>query len=922
MARAHPPAALELPTAPQAPYDVKKHTYHPKSPPRTPLLPISRAAKGKGKAKAARRPAVNKTFDDDAREDTNVYKRSRSDSHGLSWSPRQTRDSVVDNMLLSLDQLFVPATSVDDGSSNGYSPVTATDPHCASPDLTTTRARGPAHASSEHDSQSDEIESHSTNPPSHRHRSNSSTNYQPALGRIDSVRAMDEGKAVKSLEQSPGNKRMGGPGGRSVATPTSRRKGSKSSGSSSIDFGQMMGGPRWQRAVERRSSSFDHGYNIRTSVLVPGASASISNPNNMKHSQTIPYMNDDAAPTPTVPAGPRGASVPSTAATAFPIQAGGSTAQSLPLRRKDSKRAPAMLFLRHEVGDGADLSGKQGAVKSRPHSRTTSKDALANSIDVDSAVPNSSLLIPKIAETASQSSTSHARERPGFFRRVFGSSRNTVPVVNEMQMPQTYQSSTHSASRAESRTGQNTGSAKYSRVPRNSPVTLGPKDSPQDPPQANLNKKPSFFRWRKKSLSDDTPLPFSPVFLQHQLHHTSTPAVESSPASSLRKVMNPYLSTPATASTLRQHSDSTGTLLGRSKIPVFLPSDDSMSNSHLTTAEADTATFGTSKEDSPLPMSRYNLHASGPSSSEPHSSTEHHVDQVLSTNNDHTIFKDRDKGPGVMERPVDINLVLDRVPFKEDENIASTMSHSRSGSDEELPKLPIKIQPLSHSDFNIPKPKFPAIITKKSSGKDWNSASILLTPTKDDSSPNTSSHRSPRVWLKPTASEEDLRDSAKQPLSNDPIWPSADSTPGISNSASLKLPAPTLEITPQIQYPLDSSHNANDVSCGAQEALELSSVEPTENDRILAKKIFNEDDDATENSGAAAWLGDCGLSRARVRAAYLDLFDWHNLNILAALRSFCGRLLLKGETQQIDRILSAFSTRWCVCNPTHGFKAT
>jgi Sec7-like guanine-nucleotide exchange factor len=74
------------------------------------------------------------------------------------------------------------------------------------------------------------------------------------------------------------------------------------------------------------------------------------------------------------------------------------------------------------------------------------------------------------------------------------------------------------------------------------------------------------------------------------------------------------------------------------------------------------------------------------------------------------------------------------------------------------------------------------------------------------------------------------------------------------------------------------------------------------------------------NVPAAAWLGE--PDRATVREAYMRLYNWSNMNILAALRSLCQRLVLKGETQQVDRVLDAFSCRWCDCNPSHGFKAT
>lgn len=53
----------------------------------------------------------------------------------------------------------------------------------------------------------------------------------------------------------------------------------------------------------------------------------------------------------------------------------------------------------------------------------------------------------------------------------------------------------------------------------------------------------------------------------------------------------------------------------------------------------------------------------------------------------------------------------------------------------------------------------------------------------------------------------------------------------------------------------------------------------------------------------------------------MELFDFHSMNILAAMRLLCERLLLKGETQQVDRIMVAFAKRWCECNSNHGFKS-
>ena len=113
-----------------------------------------------------------------------------------------------------------------------------------------------------------------------------------------------------------------------------------------------------------------------------------------------------------------------------------------------------------------------------------------------------------------------------------------------------------------------------------------------------------------------------------------------------------------------------------------------------------------------------------------------------------------------------------------------------------------------------------------------------------------------------------------------------------------------------------------DVSQQEVNDIPIQHIDPSVEYREQARKIHEGDEEFVSRAGAAAWLGESGSERAAVRKAYMDFYDWADLNILSALRVFCGKLILKGETQQVDRILDAFSTRWCICNPDHGFKAT
>ncbi|CRK45358.1 hypothetical protein BN1723_006585, partial [Verticillium longisporum] len=98
--------------------------------------------------------------------------------------------------------------------------------------------------------------------------------------------------------------------------------------------------------------------------------------------------------------------------------------------------------------------------------------------------------------------------------------------------------------------------------------------------------------------------------------------------------------------------------------------------------------------------------------------------------------------------------------------------------------------------------------------------------------------------------------------------------------------------------------------------------DPTDDDRQKAQKIYDGNEDFIQKEKAAAWMGEEGLVRQRTLQAYMELYDFANKSVVQALRQVCERLVFRAETQQVDRILVAFSKRWCDCNPNHGFKAS
>ena len=914
------PAAVVSPTAPPARLEIdhpKRHASYERPSPRTPPSPKSRAVRGKGKAKQSRnRPALPESFQgENARGDIDGYNRKRSDSHELTYSPRQTRASVVDNMLLSLDQLFVN-TGPASRDLRGVDPSSSAPGIYTTPlHLTSSPPRGhtvSSSISSEADYLRDEATSRGSNQPTRRHRSNSSSNFQSALGRIDSIRGGDEEKARdKGYEPQ----RTVGPTGSTNTRPSTRRKSSKSSGSSSLDLGQMMGNPRWQRAIERRSASFDYGHNNRPAFTFETSTLG-QQPTSAALSGSFGYDHDDAAPTPTVRGGPR-RDHPSPAVATFPLPSPRTLAQTLPLRRRGSKKSPATLFNRHDKGENTDIIGAKDMKGSRVHTRANSQEAAVAAVTANGFSFSQAMSSRRPSVIPTPGVTTPIKERPGFFRRVFGSSRNTTPTSQDVQSGQARPLGSISTTRTESYSGQLSHGATSSGPPQSSASGQSAPSTSKEIPPATLNKKASFFRRRKKSVSESIPLPVPPLELRPEFQPApQVLPVEASPASSLRKVMDPYLCSPVNSSHPRG-ADSLGyggSETGRS--PESVVPDHSMRNSPVPPTKSDTCHVVTHDEQAAARSERDNPNANGiapttskivnESSPPDFSDKENHV---IPPDSHEAAVEAKSAEPTMISSSAGSRSASDAVVAKENQPPSVKGSHSRSGSNKDLPKLPRELAPLSIRDGNVPSPNFQGPI--RTSSKDWNGGNILLTPAKDSASasPKVSTPRSQRVWLHPTRSEEDLCKSSKLPHE------SHESIISDYKSATSKLATPEVEVSPQVLVLHEEPQAIENIP-------KPDDSEPTVEEGAQAKRILDGTDDVVGTASAAAWLGDAGDDRARTRKAYLELFDWQGLNILAALRNFCNRLLLKGETQQVDRILDAFSARWCVCNPNHGFKAT
>ena len=910
-----------------------KQASHQRSPPHTPPSHISRAAKGKARAKVPRRPAVRDTFSssNDARGGGNEHHRIGSDSHDLSWSPRQARDSIVDNMVQSLGQMSIGNSPPKRGPAPVYPAVDEPSPYSIRP-YKMSRGRGHTFSSSlsEFDLKTPDNSAYYPSHSSQGHRSNSNSTLQSTTRKTDNIHAEEETlEGIK--EKSYGTQRAPGPGERAPASRSSRRKGSKGSGSSSVDLGHMVGGPRRRPAIDRRSSSFDQGYenpgDITSSLSTVPRTPSA--PSVMSRSLIHDYDDFEAAPTPTVPVGPRRNRSPQPN-TVIPSHASHTTPKTLPIRGKTGITSATTPQYKRTNADSSWVSVEQ--IIKQNNGRTKSDadkgHAIANNVDVAAHNPAGSNRKPSLVPT--HDSAVQGKERQGFFRRVFGSSRNASPVSTDTVSSQLNQASRESA-RADSRAGQNPPlpAERIARAPSANETYFNP---PKDLPPLPLNKKTSFFRRRKKSISGDVLIPIIPLDIQSEMRNPfSVQATESSPVSSLRKVMDPYLNSPVTSQHNRDElvSGESGKY-DRSYLAGYAARNESTRRSGLGSSHSNKnlAIVGT-PQDPGLPIARREI-PNGLVQSSP----------SLRPNEDASYLLDSSGTEGLLDSPTPVSPPKSALSVahmeqlgktgppplgsardlitanKENERPADRFTRTNSQPDRDVKMPSAKISPQPLRKGSIPESRFEPR-TQRVNLEEWYAAPqpspIMETPKSKDSS-----HYSTRIFLQPTASEEALNEPETLSIPLDTVPASvqaSESSVSENKSVSSVIPSPTIEYLPEAQeLPVEADFD--------EELSEIDTNHPNDSERLQAKIIFDGDDPELDKSKAAPWLGEVTPERARVRRAYMELFDWQNLNILAALRILCGKLFLKGETQQVDRILDAFSTRWCTCNPNHGFKAT
>lgn len=865
------------------------------------------------------------TFFDDATPVDNIRdSRAESepgqlrDSHDLSFvEGGNLRDSVVDNMLLSLDQFSTGNmfSGTPSSSRREDEPFYIRDNSYRPPG---SRNRGHTYTTSG-SSDYDLYDGESTPGfPSHSRarRSNSSNNIASPTSRSGSARdpyARRQANGAYGQYQQPAHIRGGA------------SKGSKSSGSSSMDFGQTGVLGTHRLGFGKRSASFDHSNRLGLQ--------SVNSDSVLDRGRTA-YMNYDqdydAAPEPTIPAGPRRAQ-PQPQFNVAPAA-------------QQSVYAPSI----------APVPRRRGSVRSNTSYRTLKKGKSQLEPSMRAMAQefvNASTLRDMPSVPASQESTAPApivgtrkslfgsqdppaKERPGFFRRVFGggsskaqAQTSQVSTTASAESPQARPAdidSIYSNNRPRTTPGNNAHVTNQLKSLPKVPQTAAARSNEMQPPVPPvLAKKPSsFFRRRKKSVSELT----KPPVMSLDFAPPPKPFIPAQPSpsvNSLRQAMNPYLvESPAHERfyDTREQQCIEGESNGEHPhgfSPGYKPHKDAI----VRTVRPDSRTA------SPSPSWR---------------SEDERTSELKKSSNPRLKLKVKHGKPApISVMPQEDTFLADSSSCNEDHSGRASPVYEPSGVGETHKSSPsptpssLNQNAMEGTTGPQAREPQPGLLTPNARLANSGSASrvtlvaeeegwVVTTPTQDDKAARGRSPSARRIWLDTTAIEDspvEGADSLQLPLEGarstpQPQEQSVPVTPDVTSPSSANDAFHSATSLPIVQIETRDS-DSNMPSIVEDRSMHS---EPTDADRERALKIYSGNETALLKSQAAAILGDITLSSARIRRAFVDLFDWTGFTILAAMRDMCGKLVLKAETQQVDRILMSLSERWCECNPSHGFK--
>lgn len=884
------------------------------SPPQTPAGQASRPGKSniamQNRALKGR-TGPRETFLDDItpvdpanKENDPESNRGYRDSHDLSLSPRQiTRDSLVDHMLLSLDQFSFgneqdrqPTVEEE----RLYSSFADEESYQPARNFAVSRNGRVGHNysySSDYDNGDDS--SRYSSQLSRGRRSNSSSTFQPGLGRINSTRKDSVPNSTFST-RPPVQVPPRGLHSRSG-------KGSKGSSANSFDLGyaQVTSSQRWAHGLAGRSSSFDYG--DRQSIH---SNAMNRQQVNASVSSFSPY-DYDAAPTPTIPVGPRR---PRPASPILISQPEPAQVDLVPqkLERKRSTRSSKSAY--KSKGSGT-LSG--GMVDYGLNDRARELPPLPAFIKEQ---PAPSPLVGYGKSKDPPAIAHSSKDRPGFFRRVFGSSKSTPAITSDP--PDSHGSTTSAETDRPSSKPHHIASQI-----RQHPIPPPPREPPPPPKDHAhiLTKKPSsFFRRRKKSVSEpERPVPppmVPPVRFQSEIENSKSLLLPS-PVSSLRKVMNPYLKSPGKSpldqEPQRVETPISGELEEDRNVRGFSPDYEPDPIATIRTVKPGSRSVEEPQQSlhgtpSKIPLSRSQgyLALDGQATDERDAtflqdSSDNDRDASSTKLMTVNVTKDAPATWLGSVPPPSPSVARDMALVAEYERVHSKRS-PRSAKSEAARASPALESPQSAANSKSSHTKIPNGVKDE----EW----VMLTPTRVPDEVEREADN--RNLFQASSSEENLNTS-KIALPNRRI----EEVGRISGSTDTVYKSATS--LPILQIEGEEENEELSVDEALQELDDtVDATEPLDGDRERAQKIYDGNEDFIQKEKAAAWMGEEGTVHSRTLVAYMDLYNFSNLNILAALRNMCGRLVLRAESQQVDRILYAFAKRWCQSNPNHGFKDT
>ncbi|KAK8050126.1 Sec7 domain-containing protein [Apiospora phragmitis] len=802
-----------------------------------------------------------------------LRKTNYRDSHDLSLPSRQiTRDSLVTNMLASLDQfslgqIHTPATPqspFDEPSTYRSMSLGGRNPART---ISSIPQRNRTHSSynnhGHHYTYSSDFEgtddagSRISSPYSRGHRSNSSSGFQPGVGRLNSMR--------ESPTQQRGNQMAGG-------------RVLHSRGVSELHT--ALGIARPASTWAKNTLPYPQPMQLHPAPNnVAGSSAC-----NLEFSNTL-WAEDyyEPAPTPTVHGGPRRPTL-TNAPTAIPQPLPFPQQQEHEPERKSVSASDRKMSMRSNRTTGTAGRGAASSNYELPP-----LPPLPTTEDMDSApAPHVGYEKAKEKElglAGANTTTQPNQPRPGFFKRMFGGSSKAI--ASAFDSASTSSNPPHvSPAAVETQPRPNT-SRPQTQPPQqqqnaySAPPSRDSQQATSFTGQHVVQKKSSFFRRRKRSIAEPPPpVPQAPA--AHMSRSAEHPAQKArqmdpsgympdpSPVSSLRQVMSPYLKESGSASPL-------GLLPPRNKrdsvsphYNVEDPEDDRRRKSRGFSPDYDPspkATIRTVKSQSAL-VTRSRDSVTSPSNRTPVASP-----------------------PMPTQRP---KLTRDTT-FFEDSSDTEGDKAKRSGKAKRN------------------RPRRSTSPTEDTYRDDGAARSIpKLAPTDGDGSYRENSSANASPYLGGFEEEKKERpESLGLPIQDQPSSGrvSALSRSGLERSTG-SLPSVQIDGAEANAKPVGSPLDEPEVTVG----------EPTEDDRLKAQRIFEGREDFITKDRAASWMGEEGPVRQRTLRAYMELYDFAEKSVLTALREVCGRLILRAETQQVDRILVCFSNRWCDCNPNHGFK--